>query len=62
MENPLPTGRLSTHLRSLRDGVRSLKPQPSPDMLTSHTTRGVIRRPLPSTIRGSGRKTTARWA
>jgi len=41
------SGRINTFARRTQEQVDSLRPAHSPGMLTSRTTRGVIRKPIP---------------
>jgi len=59
---PLPSGRIAMHLRDLRTKLNSLTPQKTAGLLTSHTTRGVTRRPMPQIGSRGGRGRVARWA
>lgn len=59
---PLPSGQLSTQLRGMREKIDSLAPRKSVGILTSRTTRGVTRRPVPEFGDPGRRKNVARWA
>jgi hypothetical protein len=47
------TPKIRADIKKLQDQVLRLKPGPAPGMLTSRTTRGVVRRPIRSTAQTS---------
>ncbi|ODU25074.1 MAG: hypothetical protein ABS95_01085 [Verrucomicrobia bacterium SCN 57-15] len=57
-------GKLKRENKALRQMVTSLRPSSSPNMLTSHTTRGVVRTPIQSRKQTSNSNNggVARWA
>jgi hypothetical protein len=64
MNLPLPigSGKLSAHIRALREQAQRLRPVRSAGVLTSYTTGGVSRRAAASSLTASRRSNQARWA
>jgi hypothetical protein len=64
MNLPIPSGsgKVSRHLRAVREELRRLRPQRSANLLTSQTTGGVTRTPIAGAGRPAKKNLTARWA
>lgn len=59
---PRRQGYLSTTLVEVRDELRRLKPRKAPGIMTSLTTRGVVRKPIQRRAQATGGGGAARWA
>jgi hypothetical protein len=56
-----PRGALTTTIRDLQRRLATLNPASSPNLLTSRTTRGVLRRPRPGAHGTTPSSPVPRW-
>jgi hypothetical protein len=59
----MTSNKLRGKVKTLEAALARLKPAPAPSILTSHTTRGVVRRPIASAgvNRSSTSDSVPRW-